>query len=269
MVRATHPRGGYNLPVLRLPTGISLAGLAPGDGTPWSGGPRRAIDWAASLRWRGVQLDATVPGLRARELDRSARRDLASRLRRIELGFAGLDLWIPPAHFTDPTSVDRAVAAVASAVGLAGELDSLVGAAPGGRVVCVELPTNTPVDVVEHIGEAGRRAGVLIADHAWPPRSVSEGSAVRVGIDPAAVIAAGADPAVSVSRLALPPAAARLSDLAAMGRVPAGQGKLDRTAYEAALVTRGYGGWLVADLRELRDQASAAAVLAPQQITAS
>jgi sugar phosphate isomerase/epimerase len=91
---------------------------------------------------------------------------------------------------------------------------------------------------------------------------------VGIGIDPAALLAAGANPASEVSRLTTPPVAARLSDSVAGARVIAGSGKLDVLAYQIALATKGYSRPVVVDLRGLRDQegASRAALSNPKDV---
>src|SRR5262249_50109421 len=154
------------------------------------------------------QLDAAAPGLRPRELDRSGRRDLAALLRRLELAFSGLDLWIPPSHFLDGANQDRAVGAIIAALELAHELAGLVGG--DGAVVCMALPGACPSPAAATLSEGAARIGAQLADFAWPAR-VPEGP-IGIGIDPAAMLLAGADPAKEVSRLPAPPTAARASD---------------------------------------------------------
>src|SRR5690606_35381914 len=97
-----------------MPLAPTLAAL-PGE-------PRRSIDRLHELGFRFIQLSATHPGLRPRELDQSARRDLLATLRRRERSPAGVDLWIPPEHFADAAQVDRAVAAAIAAIELAADL---------------------------------------------------------------------------------------------------------------------------------------------------
>lgn len=245
---------------------LSLAGLTGAHAlTP--GGAREQITHAAGLGYRAVQLDATAPGVRARDLDRSGWRDLAALLRRLGLGLSGLDLWVPSSHFADPAKTDRAVGAVTQAVELASELSSCVGAVRDGTrvgaVVCVTLPENLPAGVRAHVESGANLCGVRIADHAWPVRATGEG-AIGVGFDPAAVILAGADPVGELTRLKAPPWSARLNDLSSAGRIEPGsrEGKLDVPAYEAVLITKGYAGFLVVDLRGLADVARLAGALA-------
>ncbi len=230
-----------------------MVGLEAAPDRPWgTGDPRGMIQWASETGARAIQLDGTVPGLRARELDRSARRGLGAMMRRLELGFSGFDLWIPAAHFADSAYSDRAAAAVSGALELAADLVSLTGGVLGA-VVSVSLPEGCD-ELLTHLADQADGVGVMIADHAWPVR-VREGLAhgIGVGIDPAAVLLKGDDPALAVSRSAPRLVSARLSDAAAGGRVEAGQGDLDEMAYTVALETAGYAGDLVLDLRGLAD----------------
>jgi len=237
------------------PIGVSLAGLERGPGHPWSGGTREAIAWAASAQFSVVQLDASVPGVRPRELDRSGRRDLAAILKRSGLRLSGLDLWIPPPHFVSDRDLDRAVEAVRGALEMASELAGLV---PGSAsVVALTLPASVSMGVVSALGSAAGRVGAVLADHAWPVRTPAVAH-VGVGIDPAAVILAGAKPGAGVLGLPATPVAARWSDLAATGRVEPGHGSLDCLEYSVALHTKGFSGAMVVDLRGLADQAKAA-----------
>jgi sugar phosphate isomerase/epimerase len=246
--------------MVQSPLSLSLSGLMPREGVVVDA--RAAIAWAAGLGYRAVQLDGAATGVRARELDRSGRRDLAALLRRHELAFSGIDLWIPPSHFADAAQMDRAVAATAQALELAADLARLAGT--DGAVVSLALSEKTPAATVESLSAAADRVGAMVADHQWPARGAAVGSLVGVGIDPTALLATGADPAAEVSRLASAPISARLSDTVAGGRVTPGAGKLDVLAYKVALATKGYGRALVVDLRGVRDQEGAArAALSP------
>ncbi len=236
---------------------LSLAGLT-GVQALAPGGVREQITEAARLGYRAVQVDATAEGVRPRDLDWSGRKDLASLLRRLGLRLSGLDLWVPPVHFVDPTRADRAVGAVTAAVELASELSASLGTGgagePAGAVLSVTLPEKLAADVWSHLGAVASGRGVRIADHAWPTRATDDGP-IGIGFDPAAVIFAGADPAAEVARLKGPPVSARLNDLSSVGRVEPGsrEGRLDVLAYAVGLATKGYRGDLVVDLRGLSE----------------
>jgi len=226
---------------------VSVVGVAVPGG---SATPRSVLDWVGQQRVRAVAIDGTAPGFRARELGRSARRDLAASLRRRELEFAGLDLWIPSDHFTDTEQCQRAVDAVANGAELAGELSELVG----GRsraIVSVMTPASIDPALLASMGEQAARFGVTIADHrAHEPGVVPAG--VQIGVDPASVLFSGGEPEQLVHDAGKNLAAVRLDDVNAMGRCPVGAegGRLDLTAYKAAIVL-GSLGWITVDLRQL------------------
>ncbi len=213
--------------------------------------PRAALDRLASLAFRAVQLSASQPGMRPRELDRSGRRDLLGRLRRLEIAPAGLDLWIPEAHLRDPVRIDRAVGAIEAAVELAADL---------GRVsLSLLLPRrDEPPDPIEQVLEAviekSLRFGVPLADCEVPP---SDRADVGVGIDPVIWLSNGRDPVDAVVAHAERVESARLGDLTASGdRIPVGdadQGQLDLGAYRGALMRCGYKGPVVVDVRSTGD----------------
>ncbi len=211
--------------------------------------PRDALDRLSAVGFRSVQLSASQAGLRPRDLDRSGRRDLLGRLRRLEMTAAGVDLWIPESHLTDPAQIDRAVAAILDAVGLAADL--------GRCPLSLMFPSDDeamPPTVVEAIAERALRHGVAVADHRVPP---AEREDIGVGIDPATWLGRGQDPVEAVATHAQRLATARLSDLAGSGeRLPVRgepEGRLDVFRYRHALDTSGYQGHVVVDLRGWSD----------------
>lgn len=225
-----------------LPLAPTLASLTvPGEDL------RAALAKLADLRFRAVQLSAAIPSLRPRDLDRSARRDLLARLRRLELQPAGIDLWIPPEHLTDPLHADRAASALLDAVALAGDL---------GRIpLSIDLPEPAPVDLLDALESRADAAGVPLADFG------AHGARLGVGIDPATLLLAGKNPAGEASaadRLN----SARYSDADRHGRVAPGTGRLSLVEYQVALVTRGYSAAVALDLRGVSRPWDAAAVSA-------
>ena len=215
--------------------------------------PRAALDRLASLAFRAVQLSATQPGMRPRELDRSGRRDLMGRLGRLEIAPAGLDLWIPEAHLRDPARVDRAVGAIEAAVELAADL---------GRVsLSLLLPRRDEAPdsigpVLDAVIEKSIRFGVPLADCEVPPSDRAE---VGVGIDPVIWLSNGRDPVEAVATHADRVQSARLGDLTVSGaRIAVGagngeHGRLDLGAYRGVLERCGFSGPVVVDLRSQND----------------
>ncbi len=216
----------------------TLVGLGPR--------PRVALDRLAVEGFRGVQLSASQPGLRPRELDRSGRRDLAGCLRRLELSPAGLDLWIPRASLFDPARVDRAVADLLDAVGLAGDL----GRCPLSVVLPESTDDPTVAAVVQALIDRALRHGVTLADHAVPPTMRDD---IGVGVDPATWLSHDRDPAVGVAEHARRLVVVRWCDLTADGQraAPAGDhdGRLDRPGYRMAIAACGYRRHVVIDTR--------------------
>jgi len=245
--------------MLTPPLSIALCGLLPS--APSGPGPREQIPWARAAGFDAVHLNAAAPGVRPRELDRSARRDLAAIIRREGLDLSGADLWLPPEHLLTPAHADRALAALSAAIELIAELSTLVrgiGTRSPRPVLSTLLPPDLSADALDLLASAAERAGIRIADHAVPPREPNSRiePALAVGLDPAAALSAGLDPAALVSKLGDRLASARLSDVSRTmggGRVIPGsrEGKLDLLAYAVALTTAEFDGHLCLDTRSL------------------
>lgn len=254
------------LPLSLAILGLELPGIAPDIDVAER--LRLELGFARGLGIGAVQLDGTRAGMRARELDRSARRELSALLRRQNIGFSGLDLFVPPEHFVSAQYQDRAVSAAGEALELCGELRTLVGEAGtlrGGAAervaVSVQLPADLPAAVRTHLCERASRAGVALADHTWMKEQGADGFVPGVlvrGLDPAGVLMAGGDPLAVAAREARQLGAARLSDASSAGRRPAGGGageraRLDVAVYGATLESCGYVGAVIADLRGAAD----------------
>lgn len=257
--------------------GVSLAGLS------FATAPA-LLQWAADAGFAALRVDAAAPGMRPRDLDRSARRDLAANLRRRQLRLAGLDLWIPPEHFANPAHADRAADAVAQAIDLAADLARLE---PDDATVCVSFPPRgdaaDPAEaVLASLAQRADAAGVDLADFAIPSRG-ADAAHLRVGLDPAALLQRGLDPAAEASRAGARLAAASLADTDGVARrVPgiaaalspaahslviarpgaASKGRLDLPTYLIALATASYARPIVLDLRGVADQRPAAEAFA-------
>ena len=250
-------RATYQFPMLeRPPLSLALAALRGASGVTH---PRQHLEWAAAGGFRAITLDAATPGFRPRELDRSGRRDLAALLRRLELGLMGVDLWIPPTHFGDPEQVERAVEATLAAIDLTSDL---AGLNHGERVLSISFPRDRDDAgaAINTITSHADSRSVEIADHTWPPVESGPSDAVRIGIDPAALLLAGDNPAKAAARTADRLAVARLSDASDIGRVAPGgrDGRLNDLAYVIALETAKYRRPVVLDARGLTTPADAA-----------
>lgn len=212
--------------------------------------PRDLIADIADAAFHAICLDATHPGLRPRELDRSARRDLAALLRRSGLTPAGIDCLIPPAHLLAPEHQDRALSALASACELAADLASLTQT-PVADLTLESPQGDIPEEIIRELAERSLRLDVRLAD-LNPTR---DDPRLGIAIDPAACLLARVDPAQRAIRAGNRLVSARLSDIDAAGRIAplADAGRLDTLAYLVALRTVGYKRPIVVDLRGVRD----------------
>lgn len=186
-------------------------------------------------------------------------------MRRGELGFGGVDLFLPPLDFVDPKTLDRAVGAVLGAIGLAADLAGSGGAGLGGagsggdgRVVSLVLPEDLEDDVRSTIDDEATRQGVRLADHAWPIGERETQGMMLAGLDPVRVLEAGESPAKAAARYGDYLAGARLCDRDETGRCAVGAtgARLDVLSYAAALATVGVASVTI-DLRGLHEPAGA------------
>jgi len=226
---------------LHPPLSPALAPLVENGGLS----PREGLKSIASTgEFRFVQLSAALPEMRPRDLDRSARRDLKARLKRMELIPSGFDLWIPPEHFCDPAHCERAVSAVLGALELSAEI--------GGGPVSTEFPESIDLSILQAIRDRADACGVRIADFSGyqvGEESGDDGLMGR-GVDPARELSADRNPAETVLQLK-GLVSARFSDADRAGRVVPGMGRLDISEYQIALTTVRYEPPVVLDLRSL------------------
>lgn len=218
---------------IELPLSPTLVPLVQSD-------IRLALAAIAEKGFRYVQLSAALPTMRPRELDRSARRDLLARLRRLELQPSGVDLFIPDEHFLDNKHCDRAISAVLDAIELAADLDRIP--------LSISLPTEINIQAIHSIKERAELCGVDIAN--FGTLSTTE---LGCGIDPALLLTRKTDPAKSVIN-ATDLVTARFSDIDSQNnRTVPGYGKLDLMDYQISLVTCRYNKSVVLDLRMISD----------------
>ena len=231
---------------------LALVGLeSVGEGSP-AEVLREQLQLAREIGASGVVLNAAAAGLRPRELDRSARRDLVATFRRHGLELCGVDLLVPPEHFTSTANQDRAVSATLAAIELASEIGG-----SGGRVVGVTLAEKLAPDIAASIEQQAAHHGVRVADLSWRAGVAARGASLGVAIDPAAVIMGGGEPGAESFRLGAGVVMRRLSDASSAGRVAAGSGRLDLMAYAAACAVAGQVR-VVLDVRGVREPRLAA-----------
>ncbi len=217
---------------------------------------RKAFTLIAEQGFTAVQLDATLPGIRPRELDTTARRDLLATAARSGLSVAGIDFMIPSEHYSDPQHIDRAVQAAVAACVLAADL---------GRVpVSLNLPiAEVDASVVQMIADSADAHGITLAIHdeadldelkRWLAAHASPH--VGAGLDPAGLLIRGKDPAGEAQALSGSLRVARLSDASKRqadgGRQVVGVGSLSMMPYRVSIdLAPGRVGPVVLDLRGL------------------
>lgn len=241
---------------------LRLAPTIRGFADDSGGSAKRAFRAIARAGFSVVQLDAAMPGIRPRELDASARRDLKSTIKRAGLGLAGIDLIIPPDHFSEPAHLDRAATAAIAACQLAADL---------GRVpLTLNLPTErADADLVASLISSADHIGtpLVICDTCEPGDLVAwlkqyGGGTATAGIDPAGLLMKRFDPVQAVQQLSGHLGVARLSDATrgqAASQTPAGQGDLDLLAYRVSVdLGQPFHGPVVLDLRSLSSPMAAA-----------
>lgn len=198
----------------------TIAPLAAGDEAL---GVREALAWISSIGYRGAQLNAADPATRPRDLGPSARRDLAATLARQELCCAGIDLFVPSAHFLDPALQSRALDAVLSAIGLAADLGRAPVTAPLPDEPRTERAAASLSGLRQAIAAEAERVGVTVLLAAPVPLGSGAPSPApieqpfRAFLDCAAVLAAGGSPEGEIVRLGSALGAVRVVDLLRSG----------------------------------------------------
>lgn len=230
---------------------VSMAGLVPDADKPWGVSPREAIEWLARMGARGLVLDGTRDGIRARQLDSSGRRAVAALLRRVDVRFRGIDLWIPAADFEDAATSSRAIDAACGAIELCADLHRLSGEqsiAPAVNLVLPRIdaaagasPNSIASAARSAITDAAARVGARIADFGPAARELvlDADGPLGAGVDPFALLTAGQDPVAMLAALKAPLHGARDRAPATLSRAARSAGvRFDPLAYRAALSTR-------------------------------
>lgn len=174
---------------------------------------KTALARISEAEFRSVQLDATLPGIRARDLSQRDRRDLISVAMRQNITLGGIDFFIPRKHFRDPAHLDRAMTATISTIQLAAEL---------GRVpVSLSLPVKAmSSDARQALVECADGHGVTLAIHAEDQLDALlewiesvDLPCLGAAIDPTALLAQSKNPSETIHKISKQLRVARLADV--------------------------------------------------------
>ena len=210
---------------------------------------REAFAWLSSAGYSAVQLSATDPLTRPRELSRSARSDLASALTRSELVCSGVDFFIPPAHFLDSAQLTRAMESLLAAVEFAAQLCRVP--------VVAAIPVETATDVVAEIAATAAKLGSAVLIPVASADSALIPAGLGACLDCAAALGLGQEPHAVVATLGNRLGGVRVVDLLRSGmRGPIHEpreSRLDAMALRAVLDVASFRGIPVMDARQWPD----------------
>ena len=212
-----------------------------------SGDLRSALAWISRAGFAGMQLSATDPEMRPREMSGSARRDLAATLSRLELACSGIDFLIAAEHLLDPVHSTRAFDALCAVIDFA----ALLGRTP----VTIPLAAREACELRAAIAARAERDGVPILLSATEREDLPALEApFAASIDCAAVLGAGRDPVELVGAGGGRIGGVRVVDLLRSGlRGPIlepRESRLDALGLRIALETVGFNGLPVVDARQ-------------------
>ena len=140
------------------------------------GGVLSRLDVVAQAGFRSLAIDATVAGRRPRELDVGARSDLRRRVLQHGLQATAVTLRIPPEHFVQDDTADRACAAAVQAIGFAESMGALWIALPtmdGEAALVVQREAERRGRRVLTIGGSGHSALVEVVGSDGPERAMA------------------------------------------------------------------------------------------------
>jgi len=170
-----------------------------------------AIRTAAALEFSAVELPTTGE-LAPEHLSGSGRRHLGQFVRGFGLDLSALVADIPGTRLTDSRTVDERVQRTCRIIELARDLHAPVVTASAGALTHPETgePSALAMEALRRIGEAADAQGVVYAlrpsqDSGERLQRVLDAlrcPCLQIGIDPAAMVMAGADPLAAIERVA-------------------------------------------------------------------
>lgn len=174
--------------------------------------PKVALRRASELRFRSVEMATVAGDVSASNLSSSGRRHLVRYVEGLGLAFSSLVADFPGIRLTDPRTVDERVAGTLEVIDLAADMRVPVVTAGVGALTHPETgePSPLAMEALRRIGEAADARGVLYAlrpsydsgDRLADVLGEIRCPALRVGLDPAALVMSGVDPVRVAERLA-------------------------------------------------------------------
>lgn len=235
-------------------------------------GPKEALNKAAELAFREIELSTASGELSPPNLSTSGRRHLARLVDGLGLRMAALVADVPGLRLTDPRTVDERVERTCQVLELAADLKVPTVTASVGALTHPDTGEPSPgaIQALARIGEFADSRGVRYAlrpSHDSGERIVRVLEALRcpsIGIclDPAAMVMAGANPVASieqyVGQVILMHARDGTSGLAEhSGReTPLGEGDVDLPGLLAVLEVAEYRGPYVLRRTDSRNPAA-------------
>ena len=218
-------------------------------------GTKAALSRAAGMGFNAVELGTAAGDTSPDQLSQSGRGHLQRLVRGLGMEFSALDATLPGGGFGDRKQVDERIARTKAALDLARDVSVPIVIVGIGATVDVS-ERESAMDALREVGDHADRIGRTLAvqTHGQSPESLEsllqevQCPAVRVCMDPAALLMMGHDPIEGITRLADRVCLSHARDATLGGsdcaghETPLGEGQVDLYAYLAALDGAGYGG---------------------------
>jgi sugar phosphate isomerase/epimerase len=189
----TSPRLGLNIDDLRMAA-------------------KDAISTAAELRFRDIEIGAAAGEITPDQLSDSGRRHFRRYVQGFGLDLACLAADVAGTRLTDPRTVDERVQRTCRVIEFAKDLGVPIVTASVGALTHPETgePSALAIEALTRIGEVADARGVVYAirpsydsgDRLLSILNALRCPAIRLGLDPAAMVMTGASPLAAIERLA-------------------------------------------------------------------
>lgn len=218
-------------------------------------GTKTALSRAAGMGFNAVELGTAAGDTSPDQLSQSGRGHLQRLVSGLGMELSAFDAATPGGGFADPKHVDERIARTKATLDLARDVSVPIVIVALGAMVDGSGREST-MDALREVGDHADRIGRTLAvhTHGHSPESLEsllravECPAIRVCMDPAALLMMGHDPIEGIRLLADRVCLSHARDATLGGsdraghETPLGEGHVDLPAYLAALDGAGYGG---------------------------